>query len=435
MAQSSGLNLVQRGAAWAFRKAFHIGDGTTLTNQKLTDADFIERVLGHRIVGRPVTDTSALGITAVWSCARIISETMGAFPRAIYVKGRNGNPQKVDHDLTAILVDSPNAEMTAQEFYECQALNLVLRGNAYAEISRLAGRVTSVYPIPACDVTPIRDGGQIKYRVNRDGKTEVLPAEKVWHVKGFGSNGLMGLSPIKYAAQAMGLALTLEQFSAQFFENGAHVGGVVTMPNWLTAEQRPTAREIVEDKYRGMLNQQKLMLLEGGMKYERISIPPEDAQFIESRGFQIKEVCRIYRMPPHMVADLDKSAFSNIEQQSQEFVQGTMLPYSIRFEQSGAKALLSPAERGKVFIRHNFDGLLRADAAGRAALYTVFVDKGIKNRNEIRALENEPYSDVQGMDDYTVQSQMVSIDKLGEAPAPAPAPAALPAPAPAGGTP
>jgi HK97 family phage portal protein len=427
MAQSSDrLNFLQRTLLWGARKSLSWGQTTVVAdNQKLTDHEFIERVLGGKVGARPITEFSAMQITAVWSCVRVLTETIGALPLDVFTKDDRGAPKKIDHDLTELLTVSPNADMTPQEFGESQIMNTALRGNGYAEISRLLGRPTSVYPIPACDVTPERTPrGLIQFRVA--GRRDPVPADLMWHLKGFGSNGLEGLSPIRYAAGAMGLAGTLEQFSSQFFQNGAHIGGVVSNPNWLTKDQRETAREIVEGKYSGMVQAHKLMLLEGGMKYERISIPPEEAQFLESRGFQINEICRIFRVPPHMVADLTKSSFSNIEQMSLDFVQFTLMPYLVRREQSAAKALLKPAELGKVFIRHNFEGLLRADSAARAALYTVMLDKGVKTRNEVRALENMPRSDEDGMDDFTVQAQMVPISKLGEAPVPAATPATVP---------
>jgi HK97 family phage portal protein len=169
--------------------------------------------------------------------------------------------------------------------------------------------------------------------------------------------------------------------------------------------------------YSGASNAHKTMLLEGGMDYTQLSVTPEEAQFLLTRGFSVKEICRFFGVPPHMVADLEKSAFTNIEQQSQDFVTTGMLPLARRFEQSGARRLLSLAERKRLFLRFNFEGLLRADSAARAALYGVFLDKGVSTRNEVRALENWPRSDAKGMDDFTVQAQMVPIEKLGQAPA------------------
>lgn len=409
--------------------------GSTITaNGTLVEEQFVSRLLtllGGRptYTGKSINDTTAMQISTVWSCVRILSETIGALPWAIYERDDRGNAKKIDHELGAVLLDQPNSDMTSQEFRESKVLNLALRGNGYSEIFRNGrGAVTSVYPMPACYVQPEREpGGAIVYRFHHHGgKVERLPAEKVWHVKGFGSNGLVGLSPIAYAAQAMGLSLTLEEFAAKFFANGARVSGLIKSKEWLTDKQRPIAKALIDEMWQGMDNAHKAKLLEGGMEYEQLSVPPDEAQFLESRKLSVTEICRFYRIPPHMVADLERATFSNIEQQSLEFVQFTLLPWLVRIEQSASRRLFSAADRRRFFLRFNFEGLLRADSSARASLYSVLLQNGVLNRNEARALENMPYSTDEGMNEFTVQSNMALIDQIAalvtsrSAPKPAP---------------
>jgi HK97 family phage portal protein len=426
MAQLPGarLSLLQR----SFHGVKSYFGSRVVASGGLTDTQFVAKMTSlmsgqQTYTGRTIDDHSAMQISAVWACVRIHAETMGSLPLAIYETDDNGSPRKIDHDLGEVLIGSPNEDMTPQEFFEAETTNLDLRGNAYSLVDRTStGKVIRTYPLVSTDVTPMRDKvGRVVYKVAGD--PVPLPAEKVWHVKGFGSNGLMGFSPIAAAAQAMGLALTMEEFGARFFANGARPSGIVKFKEWLTEKQRPLTEAKVKELWQGVTNAHLVKILEGGADYTQLSVAPEEAQFLESRGFSIPEICRFFRIPPHMVADLTKSAFANIEQQSQDFVTG-FLPYPRRFEQTGARRLLSPLDRVKGrFLRFNLEGLLRADSAARAALYSVLLDKGVQSRNEVRALENWARSDQPGMDDFTVQSQMVPISKLGQAPAPAATPA------------
>lgn len=223
----------------------------------------------------------------------------------------------------------------------------------------------------------------------------------------------MGLSPLGVQREAMGLAMAAEEFGARMFSNGARPSGVVKIPQWLNPDQRKIARENLNDLYAGLENAHKLMLLEGGMEFDgnAAQIPPEDMQFLQLRQFQVHEICRIYRVPPHMVADLERATFSNIEQMSLEFVTYTLMPWLRRWETSIQRWLFTPGERERLYVRFNVDGLLRADSDGRSKIYSVFLQNGVMNRNEARALEN--MNIVEGLETYTVQSNMVPLDKIG----------------------
>lgn len=410
--EQNGMNWLQKAAMWLGQKAFN-------QSVSLTDHGQVEKLMllmggGTTTAGMLVNSDTAMRAAAVWGCVRVLAETVGALPLSIYTMGKGGNPVKVDHDLGSVLMGSPNANMTPQEATESQIVNLAMAGNSYSIIDRGFGNRTNAFtPYPAQQFEPqLTPSGEVVYKFEDRGKAETLPAEKVWHVKGFGSNGLIGFSPVGYARQAIGLSLATEQFGAQFFRDGAKATGIITAENWLTDKQRKDTRETLQNLWQGLVNAHKVQLLEGGMKYQNVVMPLEDAQFLETRKFQLNEICRIYRVPPHMVADLERATFSNIEQQTQDFLQYTLLPYMVRLEQTANRRLFKPADRGKFFVKFNPEGLLRGDSAARSSLYSVLLQNGVINRNEARAKENLPRSEEPGMDDFTVQSNMALVQLL-----------------------
>lgn len=400
------MNILQKIQRWAAVKA-----AVTL---KLIDPALGKWFGNTTKSGRSVDDTTALQISAVWGCVRVLAETIGSLPWAVYERGSNGNATRVDdHDLSGLLM-SPNADMTDVEYREAIITNLAMRGNTYSLRDTASnGRLISLYPIQSNKVEVKRkDNGDLQYMVTDRGKVEPYPQDKIWHVKGFGSNGIMGFSPIGYARESMGISLAAEEFQARFFSQGARPSFIAKIPQFLKADQRPIARENLQQLWAGLENAHKVALLEGGMELTPLTMPLEDAQFLQLRGFSVEEICRIYRVPPHMVAKLDRSTNNNIEHQGLEFVMFTLQPYLSRIEHSITKWLLRPGERSKYFVRFNVEGLLRADAAGRAALYSSGIQNGYLTRNEVRALENRNRSDAPGMDDYTVQSNMTLVQLL-----------------------
>jgi HK97 family phage portal protein len=380
-----------------------------------TDVSGWNRLFNMSYTGKAVNDETAMQVSTVWACVKILAESVGMLPLGIYEKQKNGNSEKVDHPLAEVLVHSPNADMTSQEYREAGQVNLGLQGNAYSFVERNgAGQVSSLYPIESKNVVPERDRdtGRIQFKVNDRGQWNTYPREKIWHVKGFGNTGLIGYSPIGAARQAMGISLATEEFQARFFANGARPSAVVTVPAWLDDKQRPKARENLQQLLGGLQNAHKVALLEGGMTLGEWGMPLDDLQFVELRRFQLHEICRMYRVPPHMVADLERATFSNIEQMSLEFVQFTLLPWLRRWEESAERWLLKPGDRSKYMVRFNFEGLLRADTAARSEYLAKMVANGMMSRNEARAKENLNSVTGQGMDDYTVQSNMVTVGNL-----------------------
>ena len=390
----------------------------------LTDPAF-GRTLGTTTeAGEIVSTDTAMKLSAVFGCVRILSETIGALPYSLYREEKSGSFTKVDdHPLQEVLTVSPNNYMTAVDLKETEIVNLCLSGNGYSYIDRRSdGSVLSLTPLESHRVTPrLKDSNTMEYKVLTNGKTEVYPQEKIWHIRGFGRNGIEGLSPLGAAREVLGAAQAQERFGAKFFSQGGFPSGWVGIEKFLTQDQRDVARSNLQQLLGGVGNAHKWALMEGGMKPTAWqTMPLEDMQFLVSRKFSIQEIARFYRVPPHMLADLERATFSNIEQQSQDFVMFTLMPYFTRIEASVKKWLLAPDERQSMYLRFNYEGLLRADSAARAEFYSKGLQNGWVSRNEVRKKENLNPSDEPGMDDFTVQVNLTSISKLGETPAPQP---------------
>lgn len=383
-------------------------------------------IAGSSSSGKQVNDDSALRVSAVWACNKVLSESIGSLPLAMYERDKAGNSVKVEgHRVAELLTVSPNVDMTAQEYLEAGQLNLGLRGNGYSLIDRASrGEISSLYPIVSSLVVPERtEEGVVQYKVNDRGRWETFPREKIWHVKGFGGNGLVGLSVLAAAREAMGLALSAEEFQGKFFLNGARPSAIATFPGWFKDEQRKIARENVNSLLGGLDNAHKVHILEGGMTLTDWGMPLQDAQFLELRQFSITDICRFYRVPPHMVADLSRATFSNIEQQSLEFVQYTLMPWLTRWEKSAQRWLLNQTDRKRFFFRFNVDVLLRADSKTRGEFLSLMVQNGIMTRNEARAKEN--LGAAPELDEFTAQVNLTTVEKLGEDKAPPAPPAAV----------
>lgn len=401
-------------ALWAAQKAATYGG----VQFSLTDHQKLSSVFGmnRSHAGKSVTENAAMGVTTVWACTRLLSETMGAMPSGIFRYEKSGNATKVDdHSLYEILIEQPNSDMNGLEAREARTANLALHGNSYSIIDRRgSGDVVSLYPVPTRSVQPKRDEStnwQLMYGIPDRGKVEWYPAEKIWHTKLFSFNGIHGLSPIAYAREAMGLALAGEEFNARLFGNGLMPSARISIPQWLTTEQRVIANDKLQKMHAGLENMQKGMLLEGGMTVESGLISPDDAQFLQLRQFTVIELCRLMGIKPHMVASLEQATNNNIEQLSLEFVMYSMMPY-MRREEMAARKLFKPADRSQFFYRYNADGLLRADSAARAQLYSIMLQNGVFTRNEVRALENRNRSEADGMDEFSVQLNMTLVQFL-----------------------
>jgi HK97 family phage portal protein len=381
-------------------------------------------LFGGSTSGKSVTERSSMQMTAVYSCVRILAEAVAGLPLHLYKYNESGGKERAaENQLYFLLHDEPNPEMTSFVFRETLMTHLLLWGNAYAQLIRNGkGEVIALYPLMPNRMTVDRDNkGRLYYQYWR-GKDEaklsrdnivILQPSDVLHIPGLGFDGLVGYSPIAMAKNAVGMAIACEEYGAKFFANGATPGGILEHPGIVKDPAR--VRESWNAVYQGSGNAHRIAVLEEGMKYTPIGISPEQAQFLETRKFQINEIARIFRVPPHMVGDLEKSSFSNIEQQSLEFVKYTLEPWLVRWEQAMVRSLLSKTEKEQYFIKFNVDGLLRGDYESRMNGYAIGRQNGWLSANDIRELEDmNRIPAEQGSDTYLVNGNMLPLDKAGK---------------------
>lgn len=380
-------------------------------------------LFGRTTSGKTVNERTALQTTAVYACVRILSETIASLPLHVYRYTEGGKAKDTEHVLYTLLHDEPNPDMTSFVFRETLMSHLLIWGNAYSQILRdRSGQVIGLYPLLPDQMSVHRsEKGKLYYVYNRyeednpnfqEKGSIVLSQEEVLHIPGLGFDGLIGYSPIALAKNAVGMTLACEEYGASFFSNGANPGGVLEHPGILKDPGK--VRDSWNAVYQGTRNAHKVAVLEEGMSYKQIGIPPEEAQFLETRKFQINEIARLFRIPPHMVGDLEKSSFSNIEQQSLEFVKYTLDPWVVRFEQALKKSLLLPEEKKTHFIKFNVDGLLRGDYQSRMNGYAIGRQNGWLSTNDIRKLEElNPIPPEEGGDLYLINGNMTKLKDAG----------------------
>lgn len=379
--------------------------------------------MGGSTSGKQVTERSAMQMTAVYSCVRILSEAVAGLPLHLYrCKEGGGKEKAIDLPLYRLMHDEPNPEMSSFVFRETLMTHLLLWGNAYAQIIRNGkGEVIALYPLMPNKMRVDRDEkGSLYYEYvhssdeadTMKNTTVRLTPYNVLHIPGLGFDGLVGYSPIAMAKNAIGMAIACEEYGAKFFANGAAPSGVLEHPGVIKDPQK--VREAWQSQFGGSQNANKIAVLEEGMKYTPISISPEQAQFLETRKFQINEIARIFRVPPHMVGDLEKSSFSNIEQQSLEFVKYTLDPWVMRWEQSLSCALFTEEEKKTLFFKFNVEGLLRGDYQSRMNGYATARQNGWMSANDIRELENmDKIPAEQGGDLYLINGSMLPMQNAG----------------------
>lgn len=380
-------------------------------------------LFGPSTSGKRVNEFTAMQTTAVYACVRILAETLAALPLQLYRFTPTGKERVYDHPLYHLLHDEPNPEMTSFIFRETLMSHLLIWGNAYAQIIRDGlGRVVCLYPLRPDKMQVARDAsGTIFYIYTKasDENPNVKPygqvplrKEEVLHIPGLGFDGLVGYSPIAMARNAVGMTMACEEYGASFFANGASPSGVLEHPGVLKDPGK--VRDSWNAVYQGSNNAHKVAVLEEGMKYQQIGIPPEEAQFLETRKFQLDEIARLYRIPPHMIGDLDKSSFNNIEQQSMEFVKYTLDPWVVRWEQAMQRSLLLPEEKKKYFLRFNVNGLMRGDYESRMTGYSIGRQNGWLSANDIREMEDmNPVPAEEGGDLYLVNGSMTKLKDAG----------------------
>ena len=359
--------------------------------------------------GVQVTPETAMRMMAVYACVRLIAEDLASLPLPIYRRLEPRGKERVpNYPLYPLLHDQPNPEMTSFQFRETMMLNLLGRGNAFAEIMRADGWPVALWPIPASRVSARRltANGELEYLITPPtGGPTRLPASQMFHIPGLSVDGVWGLSPIQMAQESIGLGIAAEAFAAGFFGNGARPSMVLYHPATLSPEAHEQLRSEFETTQTGLSNAQRVALLEEGMTVKELTIPPGDAQFIEQRKFSVEEIARLFRVQPFKIGHHERSTFNNIEHLGIDHVVSTIRPWAVRWEQAIRKDLIPEEERNVFFAEFLTAGLLRGDHAARAEFYRTLWNLGALSSNDIRELEN--MNPVEGGDTYYVPLNMM----------------------------
>ena len=379
------------------------------TNAVSTAPTFL---FGPSGAGKSVSVQSAIQVSAVYACVRVIAETIASLPLHVYKVTDTGSEKATQHSLYRLLHDEPNREMTSFILREAMLTHLLLWGNSYCQIIRTGrNQIDSLYPLLPDRMEVDRDSNcKLTYTYSTsEGRIYRLAAEEVLHIPGLGFDGVVGYSPIALEKNAIGLGLAAEEYGSKFFSNGARPSGILTHPN--TVKNPKVLRESWNAAYGGSSNSGRVAILEEGMKFETISMPNNEAQFLETRKFQVSEICRIFRVPPHLVGDLEHATFSNIEHQSISFAVHTIRPWLVRIEQAINRSLFSEKEKRDFYVQFNIDGLMRGAYKERMEGYAIARQNGWMSANDIREFENmNPLTDDQGGNDYLVNGNMIPIN-------------------------
>lgn len=356
-----------------------------------------------------VTDDTVLGFSAVFAGIRIISEAIASLPLQVYERTTEGKVLASEHPLYNLLHNSPNPNMTSFIFRETMMANTIRGGNSYAKIIRKGSQdVVELEFLDPATVEPKMNGKKLVYKV--DGQD--LSADKILHISGLGFDGIKGKSLLDVARENIELALSAQKFGANYFKNGANLSGVIEHPARLSSEAATRLRNSWNAKYSGINNSHSTAILEEGAKFTKIGSTPNESQFTETRKFMVTEMARLLLIPPHKLADLEKASFSNIEQQSIDFVVYCIRPWLVRWEQEMNRKLFKVAENGRYFVEFNLSGLLRGDSAARGEFYLKMLQNGVFSINDVRSLEN--MNAVAGGDEHFVQLNMIPLSKAVE---------------------
>lgn len=383
-------------------------ENSITTSQELQD--FLLSGAGHESAsGQVVNEQTAMRVAAVYACVRVLSETVAQLPLIVYRRTENGKERATDHPLWGVLHDQPNSWQTSFEFREMMVALQALRGNAFALKNVVRGEVRELIPIhPERVAVEQKPDFSLVYTVQLDeGRTVDFSQSEIFHLRGLSLKGVIGLSVLGAAREAIGLSLATQNHGARLFNNGARPGLVLMHPNQLGEEGQKNLRASLDKGYSGD-NAHKSIILEEAMKIEKLTMTNEDAQFLETRKFQKNEIATIFRVPPHKIGDLEKATFSNIEQQSIEFVTDTVMPWNVRWEQAITRDLIRPKDKSTVFAEFLVDGLQRGDADARSEFYVKMVQNGLMSANEVRAREN--LNKREGGDKFLQPLNMVAVN-------------------------
>lgn len=342
--------------------------------------------------GATVTEISAMNHVSVMTCVKVLAESVASLPRIMYRRVPEGRARYVEHPLYRVLHKKPCPEITAFEFTEMLMGHLGTWGNGYANIQTAprSGRILGLWPLPPNRLNWIeRVKGELVYSFQIGDEEKLFSSQQILHIRGLMGDGVKGLSPIGMARESIGLSMAAEEYGSRFFANNARPSGVLMHPGPLSKESKLNLKASWEEAHKGLSNSHRVALLEEGLKWEKIGVPPEDAQFLETRLFQLREIARFYRIPPHMVGDLEAGAsFASVEQQNLNFAIHTIRPWLVRWEQAIERCLLSDEELEEVFVEHLMDALLRGDTLSRYRAYYMGRQGGWLSVNDILKMEN-----------------------------------------------
>lgn len=366
--------------------------------------------------GVALSEQLAMNYIIVYACVRLLSETIASLPLLTYKRIKGGGKERApDYPAYTLLHDKPNPVMTSFNYRQKQMVDLLLWGNSYSQIVKNnAQNVTELWPLEP-DKMLIRGTVQDHvyiYKPDTDAET-IFQSNEILHIPGLSFDGFIGYPPLTIMREAVGLGIALENFGATFFRNGTNIGGIAQHPKALGEKARKFLEESLMKKT-GVGNSNSLLILEEGMTYQKIGIPPEDAQFLETRRFQVTEIARFFNVPPHMVGDLERSTNNNIEEQAIEFVVYTLRPWLVRIEQEYCKDIIPDKDKPKYYVEHLVDGLLRGNIESRSRALQIQRQNGIINADEWREIENKNAIPDGSGKIYLANSAMQPVDKLGE---------------------
>ena len=361
--------------------------------------------------GTNVSPDTALTFTAVWSAIRLLTESVSSLPISVYKIENNGDrTEAVKESLYSLLKYKPNTYQNKITFFEKIMMDLCVNGNSYVYIERnRLARVTGLYCMNYEDMTIIQKDNQLFYENGETG--EVYDSNDVLHFTGLTTDGIEGLSPITQCKKAIGWGMAIEEYGNTFFKNGAKLSGVLSTDRSLSETAIDRLRQSFNNTYSQLSGSNQTAILEEGLTFKPVGISPDQAQFLASRTFSIEEIARIWNIPPHMLGDLSKSSFNNIEMQSQEFVTYTLLPYLTRIENEMNLKLFRTSDVGRLFVKFNVGGLLRGNIKDRSEFYTKMINTGVMSINEVRALED--LNKIEDGDKHFMQMNMTTIEKIG----------------------
>ena len=361
--------------------------------------------------GTNVSPDTALTFTAVWAAIRLLTESVSSLPISVYRVENNGDKtEAVKESLYSLLKYKPNTYQNKITFFEKIMMDLCVNGNSYVYIERnRLARVTGLYCMNYEDMTIIQKDNQLFYENGETG--QVYDSNDVLHFTGLTTDGIEGLSPITQCKKAIGWGMAIEEYGNTFFKNGAKLSGVLSTDRSLSETAIDRLRQSFNNTYSQLSGSNQTAILEEGLTFKPVGISPDQAQFLASRTFSLEEIGRIWNIPPHMLGDLSKSSFNNIEMQSQEFVTYTLLPYLTRIENEMNLKLFRTSDVGRLFVKFNVGGLLRGNIKDRSEFYTKMINTGVMSINEVRALED--LNKIEDGDKHFMQMNMTTIEKIG----------------------